>query len=166
MPCWINQDAMPTSNFQPIILFDSECRYKFENLITNSADPDHGFFRGQLIWIYTVCKSRVYPGSAGQGLINIKVIRSKLRKTGWNSIHPSSYIGKVANTGKTRQKKKKKEKETVNTKKSRPIRLVLAEFVSMMLILKKPTDLDLHCLQLSLLLYSNNPDQVIWLAEN
>ena len=27
-----------------------------------------GFFRSQLIWIYTVCKARVYPGSAGQGL--------------------------------------------------------------------------------------------------
>ena len=25
-------------------------------------------FRSQLIWIYTVCKDRVYPGSAGQGL--------------------------------------------------------------------------------------------------
>ena len=24
--------------------------------------------RSQLIWIYTVCKGRVYPGSAGQGL--------------------------------------------------------------------------------------------------
>ena len=29
--------------------------------------------------------------------------------------------------------------------------------------LKKPTDLDLHCL---LLIYSNNLDQVMWLAEN
>ena len=27
-----------------------------------------GFFRSQLIWIYTVCKGRTYPGSAGQGL--------------------------------------------------------------------------------------------------
>ena len=27
-----------------------------------------GFFRSQLIWIYTVCKGKVYPGSAGQGL--------------------------------------------------------------------------------------------------
>ena len=27
-----------------------------------------GFFRSQLIWIYPVCKGRVYPGSAGQGL--------------------------------------------------------------------------------------------------
>ena len=26
------------------------------------------FWRSQLIWIYTVCKGRVYPGSAGQGL--------------------------------------------------------------------------------------------------
>ena len=25
--------------------------------------------RSQLIWIYTVCKGRIYPGSAGQGLI-------------------------------------------------------------------------------------------------
>ena len=25
--------------------------------------------RSQLIWIYTVCKGQVYPGSAGQGLI-------------------------------------------------------------------------------------------------
>ena len=32
--------------------------------MTNSADPD--LF--QLIWIYTVCKDRVYPDSAGQGL--------------------------------------------------------------------------------------------------
>ena len=28
------------------------------------------------------------------------------------------------------------------------------------------TDLDLHCLPLSMWIYSNNPDQVIWLAEN
>ena len=27
-----------------------------------------GFSRSQLIWIYTVCKGRVYLGSAGQGL--------------------------------------------------------------------------------------------------
>ena len=30
--------------------------------MANSADPD------QLIWIYTVCNGRVYPGSAGLGL--------------------------------------------------------------------------------------------------
>ena len=42
--------------------------------MSNSADPDQlassrsvGFFRSQLIWIYIVCKGRVYPGSAGQG---------------------------------------------------------------------------------------------------
>ena len=29
-----------------------------------------GFVRSQLIWIYTVCKGRAYPGSAGQGLID------------------------------------------------------------------------------------------------
>ena len=31
--------------------------------MANSANPD------QLIWFYSVCKGRVYPGSAGQGLI-------------------------------------------------------------------------------------------------
>ena len=30
-----------------------------------------GFFRSQLIWIYTVCKGRSYPGSAGQGLTEL-----------------------------------------------------------------------------------------------
>ena len=33
-------------------------------------------------------------------------------------------------------------------------------------LLKKPTDLDLHCLPLRLWIYNNNPDQAIWLAEN
>ena len=28
-----------------------------------------GFFRSQLIWIYTVCKGRAYPGSTGLGLM-------------------------------------------------------------------------------------------------
>ena len=30
-----------------------------------------GFFRSQLIWIYTVCKGRVHTGSAGQGIDHI-----------------------------------------------------------------------------------------------
>ena len=33
-------------------------------------------------------------------------------------------------------------------------------------LLKKPTDLDLHCLSLSIWICINNLDQVIWLAEN
>ena len=32
--------------------------------------------------------------------------------------------------------------------------------------LKKPTDLDLHCLSFNLLICIKNLDQVIWLAEN
>ena len=39
------------------ILNDKQCRSRSIN-----------FFRSKLIWIYTVCKSRTYPGSAGQGL--------------------------------------------------------------------------------------------------
>ena len=49
--------------------------------MTNSADPDCW-----LLQIYTVCKGRVYPGSAGQGLafveneetINIFKIKKKI----------------------------------------------------------------------------------------
>ena len=53
--------AMPLSNFQPIKLLDPDCWYKFTYWMANSL-------RSQLIWIYTVCKGRVYLGSAGQGL--------------------------------------------------------------------------------------------------
>ena len=34
----------------------------------NNKSRSVGFFRSQLIWIYTVCKGRVYLGSAGLGL--------------------------------------------------------------------------------------------------
>ena len=40
------------------ILNDKQCRSR-----------SVGFFRSQLIWIYTVCEGRTYPGSAGPGLI-------------------------------------------------------------------------------------------------
>ena len=56
---------MPTSKFQPIRLLDPSCSYKFKYLMTHSADPDQ--CRSQLIWIYTVCKGRVYWGSTGLG---------------------------------------------------------------------------------------------------
>ena len=46
------------------ILNDKQCKFR-----------SVGFFRSQLIWIYTVCKGRVYPGSAGQGLSIIKIFR-------------------------------------------------------------------------------------------
>ena len=42
--------------------------------MANSADPDQLASEEQLIWIYTVCTGRVYPGSAGPGLIFIKWI--------------------------------------------------------------------------------------------
>ena len=38
LSCWINLDATPTSNFQPIRLLDPSCRYKFTYLMANSAD--------------------------------------------------------------------------------------------------------------------------------
>ena len=36
--------------------------------MANSVDPDQMASGSQLIWIYIICKGRVYPGSAGQGL--------------------------------------------------------------------------------------------------
>ena len=40
LSCWINLDATPTSNFQPIRLLDLDCCYKFTYLMANSEDPD------------------------------------------------------------------------------------------------------------------------------
>ena len=37
--------------------------------MANSVDPDQLASKKPLIWIYTVCKGRVYPRSAEQGLI-------------------------------------------------------------------------------------------------
>ena len=37
-------------------------------MLHDSADPDQLASSSQLIWIYIVCKGRVYPGSAEQGL--------------------------------------------------------------------------------------------------
>ena len=55
---------MPTSNFQPIRLLDPDCCYKVLN--GKQCRPRSvGIFRSQQIWIYTVCKGRVYLGSAG-----------------------------------------------------------------------------------------------------
>ena len=45
------------------ILNDKQCRSR-----------SVGFFRSQLIWIYTVCKGRVYSGSAGQGLRRFDIL--------------------------------------------------------------------------------------------
>ena len=43
-----------------------------------------GFFRSQLIWIYTVCKDSVYPGSAGQRLRRL-FSHPVLLKTMWRT---------------------------------------------------------------------------------
>ena len=48
-------DAMLTSNFQPIRLLDPGCYYKFTDSMTNSADPNQFDDRG-------LCKCKVYPG--------------------------------------------------------------------------------------------------------
>ena len=61
-----------------------------------------GFFRSQLIWIYTVFKGRAYPGSAGPGLINSfislfkhmsLVARKRLLKLSVESIFQCTCLG-------------------------------------------------------------------------
>ena len=44
-----------------------------------------------------------------------------------------------------------------------PLQIV---YIQISWLLKKPTDLDRHCLPLNIWISSNNWDQVIWLAEN
>ena len=61
---------MPTSDFQPIRLLDSGFWYIHLLNDKQCRSRSVGFWRSQLIWIYTVCKRRVYLGSVGQGLIN------------------------------------------------------------------------------------------------
>ena len=62
---------------RPLLIF-SQSDYLVQVVDTNSNTEQLtvqiqiswllNFFRSQLIWIYTVCKGRLYPGSAGQGL--------------------------------------------------------------------------------------------------
>ena len=39
-PCPAEQDTTPTSNFQPIMLLDLDCCYKFTYFMVNNVDPD------------------------------------------------------------------------------------------------------------------------------
>ena len=42
--------------------------------MAKSADPDQ--WKSQLIWTYTVCKGRVYPGSEEIELISLLLLQS------------------------------------------------------------------------------------------
>ena len=74
--------------------------------MANSADPDElassdlhcllrqGMscstsegLRSQQIWIYTVCKGRVYPGSAGQGLRVLSVVSRRMLLNFFNNAY-------------------------------------------------------------------------------
>ena len=64
LSCWINWDAMPTSNFQPIRLLDMDCCYKFTYLMANCADPDQ-LASEEANWFGLHCLQWLYLGSAG-----------------------------------------------------------------------------------------------------
>ena len=71
LPCWINYDVMPTSNFQPIRLHDPGCWYEFTYLMTNSVDPDQlasteAYWSGSI-----VSKCRAYLGPVVQSLVSL-----------------------------------------------------------------------------------------------
>ena len=51
--CWINWDATPTSNFQPIRLLDPCFWQTFTYLMTNSADPDQLASSGSALFAKT-----------------------------------------------------------------------------------------------------------------
>ena len=72
---------MPLSNCQPITLLNLKSWYKISqsDYLIQVDTYSHTewqtvqiqiswLWRSQLIWIYTVCKGRAYPGSAGQRL--------------------------------------------------------------------------------------------------
>ena len=72
---------------RPLLIF-SQSDYLIQILIpvhilnyTQCRSRSVGFFRNQLIWIHTVCKSRVYPVSAGQGLITKLIGETLLKST-------------------------------------------------------------------------------------
>ena len=69
--CWFSTNQITWSRLliQIHIINDKQCRFR-----------SVGFFRSQLIWIYTVCKGRVYAGSAGPRLTAIA------------SYHPSCHL--------------------------------------------------------------------------
>ena len=58
-----------------------------------------GFFRSQLIWIYTVCKGRVYPGSAGHGLTRWIYIPAHILKTFESSSNENYFSVYVKSKG-------------------------------------------------------------------
>ena len=59
LSCWLNEDATPTSNFQPIKLLDPDCYYKFIYLKANSADPDQKPTELDLHYLQKQDKTRV-----------------------------------------------------------------------------------------------------------
>ena len=97
-------------------------------------------FRSQLIWIYTFCKDTDYLGSAEPGLIFL-CTSNILQGTIKMQVNPCP-----AEPGYTL-----------------PLQTM---YIQISWLLKKPTDLDLHCLHLSMWIWINNLNQVIWLAEN
>ena len=64
---YVRYDATPTFTFKPIRLLIPDC-YKFTHLMANSADPDRLAYEEAKWSGPTLCKGRLYLGSAWQGL--------------------------------------------------------------------------------------------------
>ena len=68
-----NQITWSSFKIKIHILNDKQCR-----------SSSIGFWRSQLIWIYTVCKGRTYPGSAGPGLRDFIFQVLRIRFKAWS----------------------------------------------------------------------------------
>ena len=54
----------------PLLIFcQSDYLIQIVDIHSHTEQQTVQIYRTQLIWIYTVCKGRAYPGSAGLGLI-------------------------------------------------------------------------------------------------
>ena len=87
LSCWINKDATPMSNFQPMpcpLLIFSQSDYLIRTVAINSLlngkqcrSRSVGFFRSQLIWIYSFKR---------QGISTFGRTRVKMSLARWRTI--------------------------------------------------------------------------------
>ena len=123
-----------------------------------------GFWRSQLIWIYTVCKDRAYPGSAGAGWSDMEINGSVIMKALCNTAPYSHELNSTSTAGiKSRTSWSK-----IGSNSHTAIRLHMDTSSTTEAILYGPvTDFGVYyILQYSLILYvdSEGPDQNVYMC--
>ena len=117
---------MPSSNYQPIRLLDQGISGTNSHTEWQTVQIQIiNFFKSQLIWIYTICKDRAYPVKQDHVYtIGVSIGNSEFQL---NLIY-------------------------INPCPAEPRYVLSLQTVQIQIswLLKKPTDLDLHCLPLSM----------------